>query len=402
MSYNIATLKADLEASLHGTSLNKVTNINGIFNRAASQLLFDLDPQETKRTVAMASPIFSNVYDYYLPNDLKGNKIIDIRPQANRKLTDRYPQVYNQDFSLGKYQSTQPMWTLNFNSGYKTVKIENNLIASGINLNNADTVNGNGTWVASVGASNLDQDNLVVVDGQSSSLSFDITGTQAVLTNSTFSSLDCSSQNDQASIFFFVYLPTASDFTTVQIKWGTDASNYWLKTINSTNVGTVLQDGWNLLQADWQTAIQVGSTDNSDIGYLQVIWNYSSTTQVGVRLNSIYSRLGVMSEIEYYSKFMFRDATTGVFQETVTSDSNIVNLDTETRNLFFYLVGSYAVQQIQGIDAQFFDSNFFDQKYQNGLFRYKQLYKSEVQKPQTSYYDMQDNSYRKFIGRRYY
>lgn len=48
MSYNILDLKNDLEGVLHGTTNNQIQNLDGVINRAARQLLLDLDPQETK------------------------------------------------------------------------------------------------------------------------------------------------------------------------------------------------------------------------------------------------------------------------------------------------------------------------------------------------------------------
>ena len=396
-NYTVLKLKNDLTSSLHGTTLNKVQNVNGLIERASSDLLLEVDPMETKRITQLTSPIFNQVYDYALPVDLKGTKIIDIRPQANRTLLDRYVQGYNQDFSLNKNYVMYPNITVQFNTGLKTIRIDNNLIVNGVLLNQADSISGNGTWVASSGASDLRQDFLQFVTG-SSSLAFDISGTQAILTNSSLNSLDLSGQNNQSQIFFFTYLPTASAFSTIQIKWGSSPTDYWTQLMNSTNVGTVFQDGWNLLQADWQTAQVFGNPDNTKVTYLQIIWNYTGAAQDGVRLNNIYSRLGVISEIEYYSKYIYQDALTGNFQEGITDDSNIINLDTESRNLLFLLVGTYAVQQVQGLDAMFFDSNHFGQKYQKDLMLYKAQYKSEWQKPRSTYYTMPNPSNKNRMG----
>ncbi len=133
---------------------------------------------------------------------------------------------------------------------------------------------------------------------------------------------------------------------------------------------------------------------------MQVIWNYVGAAQDGVLLNSIYSRLGVISEIEYYSKYLYQDAITGAFQETITDNSNIINLDTETRNLLYLLTCNYAVQQIQGLDALFFDDQFFQQKYNLALAEYKAQYKSEWQKPKSTYYSMPNASYLSRISKR--
>ena len=45
MSYSISELKTDLEGRLHGTSLNKVRNVDGVIDQAAKKLLLDLDPE---------------------------------------------------------------------------------------------------------------------------------------------------------------------------------------------------------------------------------------------------------------------------------------------------------------------------------------------------------------------
>lgn len=401
-TYTVTQLKSDVINSLHGTTANRLQGFNAVIQRAASELLLELDPMETKRIVQLASPIFNSVYDYTLPVDLKGTKILDIRPQANRTLNDIYLDIYNQAFSLWKRYTLQPNFTIQFNTGLKTIRINNNLIVAGVQLNSATTIAGEGLWVTSGNASDLQQDNVQFVAG-GSALEFNLsTGPGfGALTNSNFTSVDLSGQNDQAQIFFYTYLPTAANFSTIQIKWGTDASNYWTQLLSTTNVGTSFADGWNLLQADWETAQVVGTPDNTNVGYLQIIWNYTGVAQPGVRLNSIYSRLGIISEIEYYSKYLFQNSVTGAFQETITDDSNIINLDTETRNLIYLLTCTYAVQQIQGLDATFFDDQFFQQKYNTALAIYKAQYKSEWQKPKSVYYSWPNASYQKNMGRRW-
>ncbi len=58
-----------------------------------------------------------------------------------------------------------------------------------------------------------------------------------------------------------------------------------------------------------------------------------------------------------------------------------------------------AVQQQQGADALFFDASYFENAYQEGVARYKAMYKSELQKPQSVYYKQPDTSYNRIIGR---
>src|SRR5260221_8839359 len=102
MSYSITNLKADVEAALHGTTVNQIQNLYGLFNRAARDVLLDIDPQEQKRTVQTNGPIFNGVWDYPIPADLKGDRLIDIRPQVLRNANDLWNQDYNQDFDIQK------------------------------------------------------------------------------------------------------------------------------------------------------------------------------------------------------------------------------------------------------------------------------------------------------------
>ena len=84
MAYSISDANQDLEGILHGTTTNQVEGLFQLYNRTARQLLLDVDPQETKRIVEFSAPLFNTVVDYPIAADVKGNKVIDIRPQVNR------------------------------------------------------------------------------------------------------------------------------------------------------------------------------------------------------------------------------------------------------------------------------------------------------------------------------
>ena len=102
MSYTIINLKDDLSRKLHGTSLAKVQGILDLIFEAGRTVLQDTDPLETKRNAQIANALYDDVFDYAAPTDLKGNKIIDIRRQVNRKEGDNFSQTFNESFDLRK------------------------------------------------------------------------------------------------------------------------------------------------------------------------------------------------------------------------------------------------------------------------------------------------------------
>lgn len=402
MSYNITTLKNDLSGVLHGTTNNQIQNLDGVINRAARQLLLDLDPQETKRTLEFVNPIFNTVFDYPIAPDVKGNKIIDIFPQVQRLPQDIWLQSYNQAFDVAKQNifSMQNMFTMNFNTGLKTLRVNSPWLNPPIIISQADNTTNNGTWSTFGTGSNISTNNTNFAQG-AGSIQFDIGTGIGGIEISNLEPVNLSAHLNQSSLFEWVYVPTGSYLTSVELRWGSSSSNYYTKTVTQNQQGTAFVNGWNQEENIWSTAITVGSPNVQNITYLRVSLTVSHN-MTACLVNGIDSILGTILQYEYYSKYLFRDAITGTFQETVTDDSNLINLDTESYNLLFNLVAYFATQQQQGLDASFYDGNFFLQQYQQGLVRYKSMYKSELQKPQSVYYQQPDTSYNRIIGRGWY
>jgi hypothetical protein len=402
MAYSVTNLKGELAGILHGTTLNQVQSLDELIYRAVRQLLLDIDPHETKRIVQFTNPIYNSVYDYFLPTDVKGNRIIDIRPQVNRTNQDFYPQSYNRDFDLFKSAKNTPGFTIQYNSGVKTIRISNPNLEIGTTINECDSITGNGTFAVGGDASTLVVDDVNFVSG-SSSLSCTLinAGTTGYIENSTMQTVDLTSDFNQGKIFLWVYLPTAANFTSVAFRWGSSSSAYYTQTKTSDFNGNTFVNGWNLLAFDWLSATQVGVVDITKINYLRTTFNYNGTLMTGVKIDNAISRLGTILECEYYSKYLFKDAITSAWQETITDDSNIINLDQEGINPLLSLVSVYAAQQVQGYSATQFDYAFWQKKYEDEIRRYAGLYKSEVQKPQSTYYKKSKSSYMNWANIRF-
>lgn len=398
MAYDITSLKADLEGVMHGTTLNQITNLEGVIDRAARELLLDADPQETIREVPFSTPVFDSVFEYALASDVKGVSILDIRPQVNRTGRDIFNQDYSQQFDLAAQNNGQngniSQFNIKFNSSLKTIEINSATSPPAIIMNTASGTTINGTWVAGGGAQNLSTNNINWV-ANGGSLQFDLAAGQftGYLENSTMDALDLSENLNQATDFLWSWLPTASAFTNIKLRWGTDSSNYYERTAAVTQANTTFQNGWNQTGYVWKDATVVGAPDASNIVYLRVTWTYDGTLQTAVLLNNITCQMGQILNYLYYSKYLFRDVITGAYQENVTDNSNLINLDTESYNLLFYQVAYLASQQQQGQAALQYDGAFFLKKYTDALTKYKLRYKSQLQKPRMMYYKKPNPSY---------
>jgi hypothetical protein len=400
--YSVQDLKNDLTGVMHGTRLNQIYNLEGVIDRAARQLLLDCDPQETIREVAFTTPVFDSVYEYALADDVKGISILDIRPQVNRTGADIFNQDYSQQFNLAAQQNNNggvaSQFNIKFNSSLKTIEVNSATAPPAIIVNTASGVTINGTWVQSSVATAPTTNNVNWV-ANGGSIQFNIAAganpTVGTMINSTQSAVDLSGQLNQSSLFLWTYLPNAAQMKTVRLTWGSSSLNYYTAITAVTQANTAFQTGWNQLAFAWNptNVTTVGTPNPASITYIAVDWVTDGTLQTGVLLNNITCSGGQILNYLYYSKYLFRDFVTGAFQETVTDDSNLINLDTESYNLLFYQTALLASQQQQGRNALQYDGKFFSDKYDAELAKYKLRYRSQTQKPRHYYYKKPNPSY---------
>ena len=154
MSFSVQTLLNDITGVMHGTTSNRIPNIYGTITRAARALLLDVDPKETQRIVQL-SQVFNNVYDYACPADLKGDKLIDIRPQAGRNPSDVFFQGYETDFDSQKGFSFDNKVYTQWNTGIKTLRIQAPSLTAPIVITDTSSLTG---WSGTFAASNLSLD----------------------------------------------------------------------------------------------------------------------------------------------------------------------------------------------------------------------------------------------------
>lgn len=398
---NILTLKSQLEGVLHGTTLNQITNIDRLIDRAARTMLLEIDPMETKRISPLPTPIYSDLFDYALPVDLKGNKIIDIRPAITRNSGDFISQTYNQSFDKGKNTKNKSQFTINFDAAVKTLRLNDTSLPKGTILDDMDETTG---WVVSGDDGNglfLDKQNYI--SGKSSiKVTTNALGTDLTLTKTITEPLDLTEFKDNSTISVYVYIKdTPTNVTSITLRVGSSFGNYYDSTVYQTASQTAFDVGWNLISFPNIWLNDVGAPDITAIDYIFLEVGLTAGATSYLNFDNILCVGGKQMEIEYYSKYLFRDALTNTFQEEVSDDSNLINLDTDSFNIFFNLCAFYCVQQQQGASGLAFDSNFFGQEYLKAKQRYQLLYRSEVQKPQEMYYQPQKPGYTQYIGRRF-
>ena len=342
-----------LKGMLHGNTLDQISNITTIARRAGSNILSKIDPEETRRSALIANALHTDAFTYTIPVDIKGKKVIDIYPQVQRSDGERFGGVATPaHFDLRKELSSgRTKFHIYYKNGLKQLKISKNIDPAATSIHNMDSLTGNGTWAGVVDGGNLTQDKQNKAQG-SASVNFDLNGsaTTGGIENSTFSKVDLSDHEDISIIFVWVFLPDASKITNVALRWGSTASAHWEVTATSPHDSSAFADGWNFIAFDWNGATETGSPSAAAIDYLRVLLTYDGTADTDFRVDGIFSSIGELHNIDYYSHFFFRTSA-NVFKETPSDDSDIINIGPEGENIFLYEMLAEMAQEIQGEDS---------------------------------------------------
>jgi len=394
MPYLISDLKNAIARKLHGTTANKLTDFYGLLYDVAVRCQTDCDFEETRRTVALATPLYGQAaFDYACPADVKGNRIIDLRPQANRQRNNITTQQNSQDFDIGKANVLAgSKIEVRWNGYVKTLRAALPVKAN-VLINACDSVDGNGTWSVGGGASDIETDNLYFTQG-TGSLKYSLNGDSHII-NTTMTAVDLTNYEDVGVIFAWAYCQSTLP-TSMTLRWGSDATaNYWSKAVTTQWDGTAFKEGWNLLGFEWQSATETGAPVVTTIDSLR--FDTAITGAVTpVYFDSVVCSLGSIYEAEYYSKYMFRDSA-GAFKERVTADTDLLNLDTDSYGVFTECLAYYAAQQQQGKDSGY-DIKVFQANYDNAVLSYNRLYPSQAKKVTGSYYKVKRSSYASKLG----
>jgi len=379
MSYTVSDLESDITSILKGTTVDKVSNLYPLINRAARDFLLDVDPAETVRIAELSQPIYGEVYDYSAPTDLKGNKIIDIYPSVNRN--SKFMRRGREQFD---YDVEDATFTIRNNSGTKSIRLAKAEGDSSI-LTSCNSLTADGTWAATAGATNLTLDELYYVNG-GGSLNFDLSAGSATgyLDITLDNAVDLTDYEDIGAIFAWVYIPDTTKITSFTMTWGSDNANYWEDSATAA-VDGAFRNGWNLIRFDWNGATKTLAPTVSAIDYLKFLVTYDSTAETDLRLGGLVARCGTIYNIEYYSKYLFTDGTTSAWKEEAEAGEDTINLDTDSYSIYFNKVAEYICQNVRTMSG---DSEYYRKQYENLRDIYINDNKSEAKKKTTPYYKL--------------
>lgn len=388
--YTRLNLKTDTLRSYAG-----VTNVDRLINQAVREVVSDIDLRSTKRRAYLSPYLSTDIYDYQAPSDLKGWGIIDVRRIPGRTLADKFNIVQSEYFD--RYKSyNKNLVAIENQSFFNKLRVSADLQGSSEQavIDDCESLTANGPWAASLDAYGLFLDRDTFIIGEAA-LGFDMDASGATTTTAGFltnplipTALDLSDYK-RGSVFVRVWAPTVTGLGGFTLKIGSSASNYLSRQVTVTNENLAFYPGWMLLRFDLDGATETGTVDYSGIDYVQFAVNRSGGTALNTahwRIDQIVAVRGVQHEVWYYTKFGWQN-TSGTYLENSSSDTDLINCDTEEYDLFILRAKKVMADDLK----QFTDSMIYANEYLMKKQQYLDNYKSERLLLIQDYYNLGSN-----------
>jgi hypothetical protein len=329
MSVTLTELLSEITAKTRNSTSGALDNAKRVIalNRTLEDLQDYADWDFTKRTKTF--DFIDGVTEYNLKDyvgctcqDNDGSSsILDFKNPYDLRPVDEA------DKSLNFNESKSVRENIRRNRFNYEYSIDNELLVVGYprqtsaQFHNCDSLTANGTVAASGDATNLTIDEVEYKEG-SGALNFDVSaGTSLVITFTGINSKDLEELQNKSYLVLKAYLPTITNFTSIAVRWGSDASNYWEKTETLPAGNRDLETGWNTFAFKWGSATETGTPVVTAVDYLQITITFSgATTDTDFRLDDIRIGEGVEMEFEYYSLAMAKD-TAGDYQLEFNPDA---------------------------------------------------------------------------------
>lgn len=356
MSYPVSQLLSDLNRRISPSTTDQSRDIFGVINEGARRLLGQIKPQELSRRVIVENALYDQVNRFHCPDDLDQKNVMQFyRLKGNVEVDSFYypmRQTTNRRFDQQRTYDRN-LFTIEWQSGAKFLKISdqssfvrnndfngngfdqtNN--TGGLTINTCDGVTVNGLWSVFGNVVNLTTDNLTYVAG-SGSLRFDIntsSNTGGIL-NTTITPVDLTQFLVKGKIFTWLDIPNLNQIQTVTLDLFSNPANlttdYYSMTVTSPHDTPTFQLGQNQMGFifDPSSGMQViGFPDPANIAAIRVTFVTNGTLSMNsIRLDNIVARFGRVFGVQYISKYIFEEASSGIWKEEATNASDLIHLD---------------------------------------------------------------------------
>lgn len=344
--YTFAQLKSDVNGKIKG-KIQVLIDSQSTLNQGVRETLSEIDFRSMRRRTPLVPNLFSGIFEYAAPTDLKGYGIISV---LNQKWTPGTPWGLVPFEQFFRRQDGNTISVSDYDFIRKVfIKSEINDTKTTLSLLDSLTAGG-GTWGAFGDGTNVEAGTDNSINGRAS-IKYDISaagGTTAGIVNSTLNQVDLSAFfNGDGNVVVWAYITSTTNLTNFIFRIGSDSSNYYHKTVTTQADGTAFVNGWNLLNFNFATFSTQGTPVETLMDYCAIYMTKTAgkISEVGYRFDSIIFRRGEINNLYYYSKYGWQSSA-GSYKENATTTSDYLNCDTEEYEIIVAKCSEMAADEV--------------------------------------------------------
>lgn len=329
-TYTRSQLKSDINSALRG-KIGMISNVNDFLNRVVRETKNDVKIRSAKRKQQLTPDLVNGPYRYACAADLDNFNIIDIPAQAKR-YDDSFGLVPIEQFNVNPQPGDIAIDDYN---GTRVLCINSQVDDKGFVV---DSMSAASDWTAFGDAENITNDGDDYITGNNS-ISFDISsagGTTAGIYKDDIPAFSIVDYLDGTSaLHVWTRINSATDITNYIMRLGTDASNYYSKTVTAAFDGTAFASGWNLLRFPLTSLTETGTVTQASIQYLALYMTKDAgkISETDYKFNYATIKRGVIHNVLYYSKYGWQSSA-GVYKQASTDDSDLLVADDTEYDIF--------------------------------------------------------------------
>ena len=380
--YTYSQIQRDLNAKLHGRRKNLVTTGDTVagdsnlerdlVNSSVRIAMSDVDFRGNIREAVLTPNLADNQWDYNLPNDVKGDQIIDFRPQNtdSRGVHETYDPVTPEEFDRRK-QVESGIYTILNDDLTRTLRVSADVEDQTLQISDLDNVSAGAdtVWTAfsvSVTDSDVKQDLDDAVEG-SGSLRFqaDSTDSAVGIQNTVISTFDISDFKAHGSIFVDAKF-TSGNANQLSVRLGSDSNNFYQINDSNQNDCSAFESGWNKIRLELSNRATTGTPVDTAMDYAAIFWSRDTTDTDVVATNDtdwhfddLKIKRGKFYNLSYYSRFVWQDTDFSLVENS-THDSHALLVQNDEYELILAKVSELA----SGFLRDETDKSYYASEYQ--------------------------------------
>ncbi len=398
-TYNYALIQRMLHTRIHGrlSDLNsRDTNTErDLINNAVRTALSEIDFRGNIRETLLTPNLMDNQYDYALPNDVKADKIIDLRPQVtdSRGKFETYDLVAPSEFDRRK-KSEKGLFTILNDDLNRVLRVTADVEDNTLVIGQMESITGEGDcWegFGNTADSNVKTDLVDFIQGNGAVRFSDTVlgaGDSIIgIENNGFTAFDISAFLSKGSFFVYGKLDTGdTGIKQLNLRLGSDSNNYRTFSDSTGNDCNPFVSGWNLVRLDASTSVSTGAPVDTAITYAALFWGRDSGKHLDTdfAFDYLIAKTGKYYNLSYYSRYVWQDTAFGV-SENSSNDSHTLLLQNDEVEVVMAKAAEYA--------SQFLRDNTDVVYWQKEFERLKQIYlmshPSQASVLTQSYYDLE-------------